>query len=351
MDAGTCASRPGRRLKTKRERRTQMARKPNETTTCTTMPPTVTSPAAMLVITPSMTNEKTSSMNAAVRVVWPDIVLSIFDSSSRLMEIPTEVGAKAQPAAKPCHGYPLLSKSSSTSPRPERSGRAVPMTATRVAFLPTLATLSNCMCMPDSNIMRVTPDCPMKFHTLMMCPWSTHRSHDISSHGRLYAPELLAEMLSSALALASILPAGDVWGLASESHVPSLAYGTKSRFFGPKSMPTTMKPRILGKRTMVKRRPPSHTVKRKSVTHSTIEKSVAPMPQARAHGAEGDAARHLRGPLTSTRCEHDQPGQTPPKLTVTLIADSSAERLKERVADDKHAGSASFWESSVPNLV
>jgi len=88
------------------------------------------------------------------------------------MLIPTDVGAKAQPAEKP-HGYQERSLASAfqsqpTTTTPKTMGSPVPKMATKSDFLPTAFTLSKWMCMPDSMIMRVTPTLPRNVHGLPM---------------------------------------------------------------------------------------------------------------------------------------------------------------------------------------
>ena len=98
-------------------------------------------------------------------VVCPASELSIFDSSSSLIEMPTDVGANEHPAAKPYgkkeFALSELAKRAPTARKPTMMGSPVPAIATTSAFLPTDATLSKWMCMPDSMIINVTPTLPM----------------------------------------------------------------------------------------------------------------------------------------------------------------------------------------------
>ena len=64
-----------------------------------------------------------------------------------LIEMLTEVGASAQPAAKPS-GYICPGKKAATSSMPTTSGAAVPMMATTSALPPICLTFSKLMCMP-----------------------------------------------------------------------------------------------------------------------------------------------------------------------------------------------------------
>ena len=87
-------------------------------------------------------------MNAALSVVCPANVLSIFASSSSRIEIPTDVGAKAQPAAKPSKYRPV---NAPTTTVPDASGSAVPAIATASARRPTTFIFSKWMCIPDGH--------------------------------------------------------------------------------------------------------------------------------------------------------------------------------------------------------
>ena len=234
---------------------TAKPRKANEMTTCSTIRHATTSPLASSYMMLSEMSEKTSSMNAALSVVCPANVLSIFASSSSRIEIPTDVGAKAQPAAKPSGKYRPVNAPTTTVP--DASGSAVPAIATASARGPTTFIFSKWMCIPDAMIISVTPTLPMNVQIDSMCFPPFH-----VAPVQPCADEPCAEPAPSSSIRRPTVSAR----LCSESHAPSLAYGTTSSTSGPSTTPISSPPRMPGSPAIRKSRATNHVAKKKSTT-------------------------------------------------------------------------------------
>jgi hypothetical protein len=229
----------------------------------------------------SSTSEKTSSMKAAVSVVCPAIELSILASLSSLIEMPTEVGASAQPAAKPSGYMASCPKRAPTRSMPKTSGAVVPTMATMSAWPPICLTFSKLMCMPLSMMSSVTPTVPMNDQMSGVC---------ISSP-TMVVSDIVHRGVHTRLALqggpdtepASIRPTEDddepesSFGNMIVSHLPLLAYGTMSRKFGPRSTPARNSPRMAGSATMRNMRPEPHTAMRKTIIPMSRSKETPAM--------------------------------------------------------------------------